>query len=143
MVLVRSHRIAVILAHVGPPANMETLEDLQDTRVTNANLLLPVSLLTLRASTATTCPQIPTERRFCSLQDTALDFITFSADSCPCLQPSACLFQLYPNTDLWDQLFSLCKESSEKEQFPQQVSSLLCCAISCFALLHRKEEGYT
>lgn len=142
VVLVHSHRIAVISAYMGLPANMETLEDLQDTRITNANLLLPMTL-TLRTLAATTCSQIPTEWRFCSLQGTALDFIIFSADSHPCLQPSACLFELSPNTDFWDQLFSLCNESSLKEQFPQQVLSLMRCAISCFAPLHRKEEGYS
>lgn len=133
----------MISGYMDLPANTETLEDLHKTRITNANLLLPVPLLTLRTPTATTCPQIPNEWKFCSLQGAALDFITFSADSRCCLQPSACLFQLSPNTDLWDQLFSLHVESSEEEQFPQRVLSLMCCAISCFAPLHRKEEGYS
>lgn len=118
-VLICPDGTAAISACVGPPANTGTLEDPQGTRTTNANLLLPVHLLILRTSTATTCPQIPTEWRFCSPQGAAWDFSTFSADPRPRPQPPACLSLPSPNTDLWDQLLSLREESSEKAQLPR------------------------
>lgn len=100
---------------VDPPANME---DLQDTCITNANLLLPVPLFTLRTSTATSYPQNSTEWRSCSLQSTALDFATFPAHSIlACTSLPA--FSSCPNIDISDQLFSLHKETGEKERLPQ------------------------
>lgn len=111
---------------------------LQETRIANVNLLLPVPLLLLGTPTASTCPEIPTEWRSYSLQGTALDFITFfirfvPAD--PCL-PLPAVSQHRP---LGPAVFTLQGEQWERTiPSVSPIPNVLCYILLCTAAPERR-----